>query len=148
MKLFQRRTPPTSDSIQLGQHMIPRHKLFEHVMVSGNPGSGKSTLIRQIARQAQAQGWPVIIIDIDGESTQSSTTKAEVIFCSIPWIAGARGGPRGPRLGPVTSKWTRRRWPHQSFAGGLARMTLNGTSKTTLGRLCAPCFKSSKTGTT
>lgn len=70
MKLFKRRSATAPDSIQLGQHMIPRHKLFEHVMVSGNPGSGKSTFVRQIARQAQAQGWPVIIIDIDGESTQ------------------------------------------------------------------------------
>jgi type IV secretory pathway TraG/TraD family ATPase VirD4 len=71
MTLFKRRPLVVpAGSIQIGQHMIPHHKLFEHVMVSGNPGSGKSTLVRQIARQAQAQGWPVIIIDIEGESTR------------------------------------------------------------------------------
>ena len=69
MRLTQAFRKRDTNAIQLGQHTIPLHKLFEHVMVSGNPGSGKSTFIRQIARQAQAQGWPAIIMDIEGEST-------------------------------------------------------------------------------
>ena len=60
---------PLRNAIQLGQHSIPRDKLFEHLMISGNPGSGKSTLIRQYIRQVEAQGHPAIIIDIEGEST-------------------------------------------------------------------------------
>ncbi len=56
-------------SIQLGQHSIPISKLFEHVMISGNPGSGKSTLMRQFMRQVQDLGRPAIIIDIEGEAT-------------------------------------------------------------------------------
>ncbi len=69
MRLTQAFRKRPNDGLQLGQHSIPLHKLVEHIMVSGNPGSGKSTFIRQIARQARALGWPAIVMDIDGEST-------------------------------------------------------------------------------
>ena len=79
------RGPAPTTGIQLGQHTIPIHKLFEHVMVSGNPGSGKSTFIRQIARQAQAQGWPAIVMDIDGESTMEfyDESRGDVILNAL-----------------------------------------------------------------
>ena len=90
------RDPAPNAGIQLGQHAIPIHKLFEHVMVSGNPGSGKSTLIRQYARQIQDLRLPAIIIDIEGESTMEfyDESRGDVILNPLdarcpfwsPWL--------------------------------------------------------------
>ena len=141
MKLFKRRSATAPDSIQLGQHMIPRHKLFEHVMVSGNPGSGKSTFVRQIARQAQAQGWPVIIIDIDGESTQEfyDENRGDVILNPLdkrcpfwsPWL----------ELRPGCEPIDTRLWPPLSSAGEQL-MTPQSIFSVTRARWCERCFKS------
>ncbi len=60
---------PARNGIQLGQHNIPVAKLFQHLMIAGNPGTGKSTVIRQVLRQIQHLNAPVIVIDIEGEST-------------------------------------------------------------------------------
>src|SRR6266446_7559936 len=94
-ELFRKRERDRN-AIQLGQHTIPIHKLFEHVMVSGNPGSGKSTLIRQYARQVQNLRLPAIIIDIEGESTMEfyDESRGDVILNPLdarcpfwsPWL--------------------------------------------------------------
>ena len=60
---------PARNGMQLGQHNIPISKLFQHLMIAGNPGTGKSTVIRQVLRQIQHLEAPVIVIDIEGEST-------------------------------------------------------------------------------
>ena len=44
---------PARNGMQLGQHNIPISKLFQHLMIAGNPGTGKSTVIRQVLRQIQ-----------------------------------------------------------------------------------------------
>jgi type IV secretory pathway TraG/TraD family ATPase VirD4 len=87
---------PARDAIQLGQHSIPIDKLFEHLSVAGNPGTGKSTLIRQILRQVHDRDLPAVIIDVEGESTMEfyDESRGDVILNPLdarcpfwsPWL--------------------------------------------------------------
>jgi type IV secretory pathway TraG/TraD family ATPase VirD4 len=87
---------PARNAIQLGQHSIPFEKLFEHLSITGNPGSGKSTLIRQFQKQVHDRGFPSIVIDIEGESTMEfyDESRGDVILNPLdarcpfwsPWL--------------------------------------------------------------
>jgi type IV secretory pathway TraG/TraD family ATPase VirD4 len=56
--------------IQLGASVIPVEKEFEHFLVTGSPGAGKSTLMRQMLMQIRDRGQPAIVLDVEGEFVQ------------------------------------------------------------------------------
>jgi type IV secretory pathway TraG/TraD family ATPase VirD4 len=82
--------------IRLGSSLIPEQKIPEHFLVTGSPGSGKSTLIRQLLQQIQKRGDPAIVFDVEGESTMEfyDESRGDVILNSLdarcpfwsPWL--------------------------------------------------------------
>jgi type IV secretory pathway TraG/TraD family ATPase VirD4 len=56
--------------MRLGGSVIPEQKEAEHFLISGSPGSGKSTLIRHMLAQIQERGQGVVVIDPDSEFVQ------------------------------------------------------------------------------
>jgi len=56
--------------IQIGSSIIPERKEREHVLVTGNPGAGKSTLIRHMLHQIADRQQCAIVIDPEGEYVQ------------------------------------------------------------------------------
>jgi type IV secretory pathway TraG/TraD family ATPase VirD4 len=56
--------------IKLGAITIPETLEFEHFIVIGNSGAGKSTTFRSMLDQIQERGQPAIIIDRESEYTQ------------------------------------------------------------------------------
>lgn len=60
--------PP--QGLELGGVIIPKRQLSEHLMITGNPGSGKSTAIRSLLRQISRDKSVAIVIDPEGEYTQ------------------------------------------------------------------------------
>jgi hypothetical protein len=61
--------PAGGSGIQLGASIIPAEKQFEHFLITGSPGAGKSTLIRQMLRQIRDRGQAAIVLDVEGEFT-------------------------------------------------------------------------------
>jgi hypothetical protein len=53
--------------LKLGGSVIPESKEPEHMLVTGSPGAGKSTLIRHVLSQIQERRQGAIVIDPDGE---------------------------------------------------------------------------------
>ncbi|MBV8053926.1 MAG: type IV secretion system DNA-binding domain-containing protein [Deltaproteobacteria bacterium] len=51
----------------LGKTVIPHSYECEHFLITGNPGSGKSTTIRSMLRQIAAWSQSAIVIDPEGE---------------------------------------------------------------------------------
>ncbi len=82
--------------IRLGTSIIPAEKEFEHFMVCGSPGSGKSTMIREILMQIQERGQVAIVLDVEGESTMEfyDESRGDVILNPLdarcpfwsPWV--------------------------------------------------------------
>ncbi len=56
--------------IQLGTSTIPAEKECEHVLITGSPGAGKSTLIRQMLSQVRDRAQSAIVLDVDSEFIQ------------------------------------------------------------------------------
>ena len=56
--------------IQLGASTIPREKECEHFLITGSPGAGKSTLIRQMLTQVRDRCQTAIVLDVDSEFVQ------------------------------------------------------------------------------
>lgn len=54
----------------LGKTILPHNYECEHFLITGNPGSGKSTTIRTILRQIASWFHAAIIIDPEGEYVQ------------------------------------------------------------------------------
>jgi len=61
---------PGGGGIQLGSSAIPANKECEHFLVTGSPGAGKSTLIRQMLSQVRDRAQSAIILDVDSEFIQ------------------------------------------------------------------------------
>jgi hypothetical protein len=88
--------PKGVSGIKLGASVIPPEKEFEHFLITGSPGSGKSTLIRQMLKQIQARGEAVIVLDVEAESTMEfyDESRGEVILNPLdarcpfwsPWL--------------------------------------------------------------
>jgi type IV secretory pathway TraG/TraD family ATPase VirD4 len=53
--------------LKLGEIIIPERMEFEHMLVTGNPGSGKSTTIREALEQIAERDQPAIVIDPESE---------------------------------------------------------------------------------
>jgi ABC-type cobalamin/Fe3+-siderophores transport system ATPase subunit len=69
-RLLAALNPPSAGSgIRVGSSVVPAAMQFEHFAVFGSPGSGKSTLVRQMLRQIEARGQAAIVLDVEGEST-------------------------------------------------------------------------------
>jgi hypothetical protein len=64
-KMFDQQT-----GIQIGSSIIPREKECEHVLITGSPGSGKSTTDRQILSQIRDRCQSAIVVDPDSEFIQ------------------------------------------------------------------------------
>jgi type IV secretory pathway TraG/TraD family ATPase VirD4 len=62
--------PTGGSGIRLGTSVIPAEKEFEHFLVTGSPGGGKSTLMRQMLMQIRDRGQPAIVLDVEGEFVQ------------------------------------------------------------------------------
>jgi len=56
--------------MQLGDSTIPRAKEYEHFMICGSPGAGKSTGIRQMLSQVRDRAQSAIVLDVDSEFVQ------------------------------------------------------------------------------
>jgi hypothetical protein len=56
--------------IRLGETVIPERIESEHVLITGNPGAGKSTAIRTMLKQIEQRGQAAIIIDPESEYVQ------------------------------------------------------------------------------
>src|SRR5262249_6259776 len=56
--------------IRLGASVIPAAKECEHFLITGSPGAGKSTLIRQMLTQVRDRGQSAIVLDVDSEFIQ------------------------------------------------------------------------------
>jgi type IV secretory pathway TraG/TraD family ATPase VirD4 len=65
-----RRANGEQPGIVLGSTTIPHQKEFEHFLITGSPGSGKSTLIRHMLYQVQERGQAAIVLDPDAEYVQ------------------------------------------------------------------------------
>jgi Type IV secretion-system coupling protein DNA-binding domain len=66
--------------IQLGASVLPVEKEFEHFLVTGSPGAGKSTLMRQMLMQIRERGQPAIVLDVEGEFVQEFHDEARGDF--------------------------------------------------------------------
>jgi len=64
-KMFNQHT-----GIKLGESIIPREKEYEHFLITGSPGAGKSTLMRQMKRQVRDRCQSAIVLDVDAEFIQ------------------------------------------------------------------------------
>lgn len=67
---IKRRFSLEARGLKIGEVVIPTAMETEHFLVTGSPGSGKSTLIRHILYQVQKRGQPAIVIDPDCEFVQ------------------------------------------------------------------------------
>jgi type IV secretory pathway TraG/TraD family ATPase VirD4 len=67
LKRIYRRARGEPPGIKLGTSIIPAAKEVEHFLVTGSPGAGKSTLIRQMLMQIQDRRQPAIVLDVEGE---------------------------------------------------------------------------------
>jgi type IV secretory pathway TraG/TraD family ATPase VirD4 len=56
--------------MSVGTSVIPTNRECEHFLVTGSPGSGKSTLIRHMLAQIQERGQRAIVLDPDAEFVQ------------------------------------------------------------------------------
>jgi type IV secretory pathway TraG/TraD family ATPase VirD4 len=56
--------------MRLGRSVIPERKEFEHFLITGNPGAGKSTAIRSMLKQIAERRQSAIIIDPESEYVQ------------------------------------------------------------------------------
>jgi type IV secretory pathway TraG/TraD family ATPase VirD4 len=64
------RNPSAPIGIKLGTAVIPARKECEHILITGSPGSGKTTAMRHILRQVERRNEQVIVIDPDAEFVQ------------------------------------------------------------------------------
>src|SRR5216684_1604314 len=88
--------PSGGSGINLGASVISAEKQFEHFMICGSPGSGKTTLIRQMLIQIQERGQAAIVLDVEGESTMEfyDESRGDVILNPLdarcpfwsPWL--------------------------------------------------------------
>jgi len=62
--------------IQLGGITIPESIEFEHFLIIGSSGAGKSTAIRSMLDQIQERGQPTIVIDRESEYVQQYYNEA------------------------------------------------------------------------
>lgn len=60
----------------LGKTCIPHSYECEHFLITGNPGSGKSTTIRTMLKQIEASKGSAIVIDPEGEYVQEFYSEA------------------------------------------------------------------------
>src|SRR5271165_6967753 len=56
--------------MRIGTSVIPTNRECEHFLVTGSPGSGKSTLIRHMLAQIQERRQRAIVLDPDAEFVQ------------------------------------------------------------------------------
>jgi type IV secretory pathway TraG/TraD family ATPase VirD4 len=56
--------------IQIGTSIIPRQKECENFLITGSPGSGKSTLDRHMLYQVRDRAQTAIVLDVDSEFIQ------------------------------------------------------------------------------
>jgi hypothetical protein len=64
-KMFDQHT-----GIQIGTSIIPRQKECENFLISGSPGSGKSTIDRHMLHQVRDRAQTAIVLDVDSEFIQ------------------------------------------------------------------------------
>jgi type IV secretory pathway TraG/TraD family ATPase VirD4 len=85
------RGAPSTPGITLGTSVIPAEKEAEHFLITGSPGAGKSTLIRQMLMQIQDRGQPAVVLDVEGEFVQQfyNESRGDYILNSVdmrcPW---------------------------------------------------------------
>jgi hypothetical protein len=68
--LLKRILTKSPEGFELGQVILPWRSLTEHMLITGNPGSGKSTAMKSLLRQIRASGGIAIVIDPEGEYTE------------------------------------------------------------------------------
>ena len=64
------RTYRRERGIRIGSSIIPESRECEHFLITGSPGSGKSTDIRHLLSQIQDRGQPAIVVDVESEFVQ------------------------------------------------------------------------------
>jgi len=71
--------------ITLGSVTLPHRLEFEHILITGNTGSGKTTITRHMLYQIQGRGEVAIINDPEGELVQEffSVERQDIILCPV-----------------------------------------------------------------
>ncbi len=64
------RNPSAPIGIELGASVIPASKECEHILITGSPGSGKTTAMRHVLRQVERRKEKAIVIDPEAEFVQ------------------------------------------------------------------------------
>ncbi|MGO9265771.1 MAG: type IV secretion system DNA-binding domain-containing protein [Candidatus Binataceae bacterium] len=64
------RNPSASIGIKLGASVIPASKECEHILITGSPGSGKTTAMRHLLQQVERRHEQAIVIDPEAEFVQ------------------------------------------------------------------------------
>jgi len=98
---FGRTYHRATSGIQLGGSLIPAAKECEHFLITGSPGAGKSTLIRQMLRQVWQRRQNAIVIDPDCEFVQEfyDDSRGDVVLNPLdercpfwsPWLEFREG---------------------------------------------------------
>ena len=90
------RNPSAPVGIKLGASVIPAKKECEHILITGSPGSGKTTAMRHILQQVERRKEQAIVIDPDAEFVQEfyNEKRSDVILNPLdercpfwsPWL--------------------------------------------------------------
>ncbi|HKP52996.1 MAG TPA: ATP-binding protein [Chloroflexia bacterium] len=83
------------EKIVVGVPKADKSVLPRHTGIMGTTGSGKSTTVARLISEAQANGYAVIVLDVEGEYTQVSEPTADARMLSALQVRGleARGVP-------------------------------------------------------
>jgi hypothetical protein len=91
-RVYNRRPP----GIQLGSSVIPKAKECEHFLITGSPGAGKTTAIRNMLIQIRDRGQSAVILDPEAEYVQEfyDESRGDVILNPLdrrcpfwsPWL--------------------------------------------------------------
>jgi len=73
------------NGIKLGSVTLPRSLEFEHIVITGNTGSGKTTLARDMLYQIQDRGEIAIINDPEQEFVQEfyNESRGDIVLCPV-----------------------------------------------------------------
>ena len=85
LKRTYRNANGETSGITLGSVTLPRRLEFEHILITGNTGSGKTTLTRHILDQVQERGEAAIVNDPEGELVQEfyDEGRGDIILCPV-----------------------------------------------------------------
>lgn len=73
------------DGVKLGSITLPRRLEFEHIVITGNTGAGKTTIDRDLLYQIQDRGETAILNDPECEFVQEffNEGRGDIILCPV-----------------------------------------------------------------